>query len=229
MRIGGFQRFSLIDYPGKLTATVFTQGCNFRCPYCYNPELVDPRLYREPISAEEIISFLEKRRGTIDAVTITGGEPTIQPDLPEFARRIKEMEYLIKLDTNGSNPDIIEILLGENLVDFIAMDIKTTLPRYDRVANCPVDKGNIRRSIHLIMRSGIEYEFRTTLARPYISRDDVLGIGDMIKYASRYALQKFVPVQTLYRGEKELASLSSEDVTDLEEELQDTVEEFIIR
>ena len=229
MKIGGFQKFSLIDYPGKLTSTVFTQGCNFRCPYCHNPELVNPRLFREPISVEEIVTFLKKRRGKIDAVTISGGEPTLQQDLPVFARRLKDMGYLIKLDTNGSNPFIIESLLGERLVDFIAMDIKTTIPRYSDVVNCPVNTRNIRKSIHIVMQSEVEYEFRTTLARPYLSPDDVLRIGDTIKTARRYALQQCIPIKTLYRGHMKLSSLSADDVADLEKKLKETVVECIVR
>ena len=229
MKIGGFQKFSLIDYPGKLTSTVFTQGCNFRCPYCHNPELVNPRLFREPISLEEIVTFLEKRRGKIDAVTISGGEPTLQQDLPVFARRLKDMGYLIKLDTNGSNPFIIESLLDERLVDFIAMDIKTTIPRYSDVVNCPVNTRNIRKSIHIVMQSEVEYEFRTTLARPYLSPDDVLRIGDTIKTARRYALQQCIPIKTLYRGHMKLSSLAAYDVADLEKKLKETVVECIVR
>ncbi len=229
MKIGGFQKFSLIDYPGKLTSTVFTQGCNFRCPYCHNPELVNPRLFREPISLEEIVTFLEKRRGKIDAVTISGGEPTLQQDLPVFARRLKDMGYLIKLDTNGSNPFIIESLLDERLVDFIAMDIKTTIPRYSDVVNCPVNTRNIRKSIHIVMQSEVEYEFRTTLARPYLSPDDVLRIGDTIKTARRYALQQCIPIKTLYRGHMKLSSLAADDVADLEKKLKETVVECIVR
>ncbi|OQX50761.1 MAG: anaerobic ribonucleoside-triphosphate reductase activating protein [Candidatus Cloacimonas sp. 4484_209] len=133
MKIGGFQKVSLIDYPGKICAIVFTRGCNFRCPYCHNPELVLPENYSPLIPEEEIFSFLEKRRGKLDAVEITGGEPTLQEDLTEFIRKIKEMGFLVKLDTNGSFPSVLEKVIYSGLVDYIAMDVKAPLEKYRQV------------------------------------------------------------------------------------------------
>ncbi len=229
MRIGGFQKFSLIDYPGKLSATVFTQGCNFRCPYCHNPELVIPRLFRQAISQEDIMGFLKTRLGKIDAVTITGGEPTIQSGLNEFARKIKELGFLVKLDTNGSNPDVVESMLEENLVDYIAMDVKTSLPRYGAVTRCKINPAVIHRSITIIMRSGADYEFRTTVARPLLGKDDILRIGDTIKAARRYVLQKFVPFKSRVSDAVKLSSLPFGEIDLLEQKLGSSVVECIVR
>jgi len=140
MIIGGLQRFSLIDYPGKISAILFTRGCNFRCPYCHNPELVDPQRYAEPWQEEEYWAFLQSRTQKLDAVVVTGGEPTLQEDLEPFLEKIRKMGFLIKLDTNGSNPDVLKDLLSANLVDYIAMDIKAPLEKYSEVAKVPIDK-----------------------------------------------------------------------------------------
>ncbi len=197
MIIGGFQKFSLIDYPGKICAIVFTQGCNFRCPYCHNPELVKPSLFGKTILEEEIFSFLEKRKGKLDAVEITGGEPTLQKDLVDFIQRIKEMGYLVKLDTNGSNPEILEIIINHELVDYIAMDIKAPLQKYKEVTHSVISPEKIKRSIRMIMNSDIKYEFRTTVVKSQLSREDIINIGKLIEGAELYILQKFILSKTL--------------------------------
>jgi pyruvate formate lyase activating enzyme len=164
MIIGGLQKVSLIDYPGKISAVVFTQGCNFNCFYCHNKLLLD-RNVPARVTEETFFDFLEKRKEKLDAVVISGGEPTIQPDLILFIKKIKRLGYLVKLDTNGSNPDILERIIIENLVDYIAMDIKTSYLDYERVTQMRfVDTEKISKSINLIKNSKIEYEFRTTLA-----------------------------------------------------------------
>jgi len=197
MRIGGFQKFSLIDYPGKICAIVFTQGCNFRCPYCHNPELVKPSLFGKTIPEEEILSFLEKRKEKLDAVEITGGEATLQKDLVDFIRRIKEMGYLVKLDTNGSNPEMLEIIINHGLVDYIAMDIKAPLEKYKEVTHSVISPEKIKRSIRIIMNSNIKYEFRTTVVKSQLSEEDIISIGKLIEGAELYILQKFIPSKTL--------------------------------
>ncbi len=197
MRIGGFQKFSLIDYPGKICAIVFTQGCNFRCPYCHNPELVKPSLFGKTIIEEEIFSFLEKRKGKLDAVEITGGEPTLQKDLVDFIHRVKEMGYLVKLDTNGSNPEMLEIIINHGLVDYIAMDIKAPLEKYKEVTHSVISPDKIKRSIRIIMNSNIKYEFRTTVVKSQLSREDIISIGKLIEGAKLYVLQRFIPSKTL--------------------------------
>lgn len=197
MKIGGFQKFSLIDYPGKSSAIIFTQGCSFRCDYCHNPELVNPLLFQKPISEEEILAFLEKRKDKLDAVVVTGGEPFIQPDLESSLAKLKKLGYLIKLDTNGSFPDRLEKVIEEKSVDYIAMDIKGPLEKYHQISNSKIDLEKIKKSIKLIINSGVDYEFRTTIVKSQLSENDFIKIGEMIKGAKLYALQKFIPTKTL--------------------------------
>jgi len=200
MKIGGLQKFSLIDYPGRICATIFTQGCNFRCPYCHNPELVDPQRYGPIFPEAEIFSFLEKRIGKLEAVAVTGGEPTLQPDLEDFLQKIKDSGYLVKLDTNGSNPGVIERLIKKRLVDFWAMDVKGPLEKYRQIAGVDLDLDDILKSIALIIAAGAEHEFRTTVVRSLLDRKDLAQVVKRIKGAKAYALQGFVPVKTLNDG-----------------------------
>lgn len=197
MKIGGLQRVSLNDYPGKICATVFTQGCNFRCPYCHNPELVDPGQYLSVLPEEEVLSFLDNRRGRLEAVTMSGGEPTLQKDLGKFLGELKNMGYLVKVDTNGSNPDVLSTLIDKQLVDYIAMDIKGPLKRYRQIVSVKVDASRIRRSIQLITTSGIEHEFRTTVVRSQLGLDDLVSMAKTIKRARLYVLQPFIAKKTL--------------------------------
>ncbi|QQR64485.1 anaerobic ribonucleoside-triphosphate reductase activating protein [Candidatus Kaiserbacteria bacterium] len=195
MKIGGLQKCSLIDYPGKISAIVFTIGCNFRCPYCHNPELVDETATE--MTEEEIFSFLERRKNLLDAVTITGGEPTVHDDLIPFIERIRALGFLVKLDSNGTNPDMLKEVFARGLVDYIAMDIKSPLQKYSETVARPVDVGKIRESIALIMKSGVDYEFRTTVVKSLLSPEDILKIVGEIHGAKQYFLQKFVPTKTL--------------------------------
>jgi len=197
MKIGGLQKVSLIEYPGKVCAIIFTQGCNFRCPNCYNPELVDPTLFTDCIPEDDVLSFLKKRKGKLDAVTITGGEPTIQDDLIEFIDYVRKIGYSIKLDTNGSHPEVIEKLFRKKLLDYVAMDIKGPLKKYRMVTRADVNEANIKQSIEMIMKAGIPYEFRTTLVKQLLKEDDILEIGKLIKNACIYMLQQFMPAKTL--------------------------------
>jgi pyruvate formate lyase activating enzyme len=201
MKIGGFQRFSLIDYPGKICAIVFTQGCNFRCPYCHNPELVNPELFEAPIPEKEVLSFLANRHGKLDAVEITGGEPTLQPDLIDFIREIKDMGYLVKLDTNGSKPEILSEAIEDGIVDYLAMDVKAPLERYKEITHSGVDPANIKESIELIKSSGLDYEFRTTVVKSQLGKRDILEIAWLIRGSKRYVLQKFVPLNLNFLDE----------------------------
>ena len=219
MNIGGLQKISLIDYPGQISAIVFTQGCNFRCPYCHNPELVDPAQYGPILSEEEVISFLEKRRGKLDAVTVTGGEPTLQPDLDRFLQEIKGMGYLTKIDTNGSNPDVLERLIRGRLVDYLAMDVKGPLQKYERIANVKVETAKIRRSIELITASGIEHEFRTTVVRSQLDNEDLIATAELLK-KGLYVLQSFVPAKSLDHEFLTEISYSPEEFADIQKKLE---------
>ncbi len=197
MLIGGVEKTSLVDYPEKLTAVVFTIGCNFRCGYCHNPELIKLKEDSKILDEEDFFTYLEKRKGLLDAVTITGGEPTLQNDLADFIKRVKDMGFLVKLDTNGCNPEIVENLINKGLLDYIAMDIKNSIDNYNKVVRNFTDKEKILKSINLIMNSGVDYEFRTTTLKSLISLEDFEKIGEMIKGARKYYIQKFIPTKIL--------------------------------
>ncbi|NPV41429.1 MAG: anaerobic ribonucleoside-triphosphate reductase activating protein [Anaerolineae bacterium] len=190
MILGGLQKFSLVDYPGKTCAILFTRGCNFRCPYCHNPELVWPEQYAPEISLEGVLDFLRQRRGLLEAVTLTGGEPTLQADLPAVARAIKEMGFALKLDSNGSRPDRLRELIEAGLVDYVAMDVKAPLSQYARVCGADVSVEPIYESIALLLRGRVAYEFRTTVDRALLSEADLFEIGKMIRGAEKFFLQK---------------------------------------
>lgn len=197
MIIGGFQKFSLIDYPGKICAIVFTQGCNFRCPYCHNPELVKPELFFESIPEEDVLSFLAKRENRLDGITITGGEPTLQSNLLKFMSRLKNMNFLVKLDTNGTNPMIIKKAIEQKLVDYIAMDIKAPLWKYREVVCADVDLAAIEESISIIKKSGVDYQFRTTVVKSMLDEFDQENISEWMKDVKLHKFQKFVPSKVL--------------------------------
>lgn len=173
MRIGGFQKLSLIDYPGKVAAIVFTQGCNFRCGYCHNPELVLPSLYQKPIDENVVLEFLRSRQGRLEGVVVTGGEPTLQPDLGIFLSKLKSLRYAVKLDTNGSRPDILKALIKHNLIDYIAMDIKAPLEKYGAVTGVAAPIARIQESLGIIKTSGIAHHFRTILLKSIGNKEDV--------------------------------------------------------
>ncbi len=197
MKIGGLQKVSLIDYPGLICAIIFLQGCNFRCSYCHNPELVEPRLFQPCIKENEVLEFLETRKGKLDAVTITGGEPTLQDDLTSFIKKIKKMKFTVKVDTNGSQPQVIKDLLDNKLLDFIAMDIKAPLEKYESIVKAPVNSDSIQESIKLILKEKIPHEFRTTIVESQLEEKDIQQIALLISGAKNYVLQKFVPVKVL--------------------------------
>jgi pyruvate formate lyase activating enzyme len=190
--IGGVQWTTLLDYPERIAATLFTAGCNFRCPFCHNPELVLPELVSNASKRLDDAFFaqLEDRMGFLDGVVISGGEPALQADLVVILERIKRLGFLIKLDTNGSQPDVILDVLERGLVDFIAMDVKAPVNSYDHLAGVAVDVSAIKRSMSLIMRLADDYEFRTTAA-PGLSMADLLEIGTWLDGAGAYWLQEF--------------------------------------
>jgi len=198
MRIGGFQKLSLVDYPGKISCIVFTIGCNFRCHYCYVPQLVlseKAKGLRE-VPLNEVFSFLEKNKGLNEAVTITGGEPTLQPDLPGFIKRVKEMGYSVALETNGTNFEMLKLLIEENLVDYVEMDIKNRLDfeKYNLTVGGVLNEEmfeNIKKSIKFLLRGNVSYEFRTTLVKEFHRVEDVIEIAKSIKGANVYYLQNF--------------------------------------
>jgi len=193
MLIGGLQKTSLLDYPNKVSSIIFTTGCNFRCGFCYNPELVTQIVKKNLISEQQIFNFLNKRKKILDAVVITGGEPTMHKDLPRFIAAIKEIGFLVKLDTNGTNPLMLKKLIKQGLIDYIAMDIKAPLRKYSKVVNIKIDTKLIKNSIKAIMNSGLGYEFRSTVLPALHTKEDLVAMSKMISGAKRYFLQKFVP------------------------------------
>ena len=229
MKIGAVQRFSLIEYPGKISAIIFCQGCNFRCPYCYNRELVLPELFQPLLLEEDILDFLAKRRGKLEAVTITGGEPALQPDLNSFISRLKGMEYLVKVDTNGSIPIVVEEWIQSRLVDYIAMDIKGPLDKYGEITRSGIDPDKILQSIGILMASGVDYEFRTTVVQSLLTGDDILKIARLIAGAKRYALQRFLASKTLDDSFMDKRTFSDEAFDLLTAEIRPFVKSLILR
>lgn len=201
MHLAAIQKTTILDYPGKVATLVFTPGCNLRCGYCHNPEFVDPteveKLRPDFISDEVFFRFLATRAGLIDGVVICGGEPTIHTDLPDFCRRIKELGFLVKLDTNGSNPDMLEHLFDVNLVDYVAMDIKNPLDRYSELTGRSSDPDRYARSIRLIMERAPDYEFRTTVVGGYHTSEVMGQIGAAIHGAKKHFIQNYRPQKTL--------------------------------
>lgn len=192
MRIGGFQKLTLIDYPGVIATTVFTVGCSFRCPFCHNPELVlRSQFMVNGKQEEEFFAHLAKRQGKLEGVCITGGEPTIQPDIIEFIKKVKALGFLVKLDTNGTRPDVLKKLLDQKLLDFVAMDIKNQLKNYDKTTGVKGDKKRVKLSVDLIMNSRLPYEFRTTVVPGIHEEKDFLEIAKWIKGAKTYYLQEY--------------------------------------
>lgn len=219
----------MIDYPGEICAIVFTQGCNFRCPYCHNPELVNPEMYGECLLEEEIFSFLAKRKGKIDAVSITGGEPTIQNDLIDFVKRVRKTGYSIKIDTNGSQPEVIEKLISMKLLDYIAMDIKSPAGKFKSITKSDISYHKITQTIELIMKSGIPYEFRTTVLKRLLDENDIVNIAHSIRTARLYILQQFVPSKVLDRGLMHYESYSREELESLRKKITKSVSNILIR
>jgi pyruvate formate lyase activating enzyme len=200
MVIGGLEKLTLLDYPDHLAAIIFTQGCNFRCHFCYNPTLVLPRVGLAAKEGEkglssftpaDLFSFLRERFGRLEGVVITGGEPTLQADLPDFIKRIKDIGYLVKLDTNGTNPDMLRELLRAGLIDYLAMDIKAPLDRYQELVGAPVNCKNLQESVKIIMMSDLPYEFRTTVVQDVLTPADFPAMGELIRGAKKWYLQSF--------------------------------------
>ena len=190
--IAGLQKMTLLDYPGKVACTVFLQGCNYRCPFCHNSELL-PRKGEEFMTEEEFLSFLKKRQGLLDAVCVSGGEPTLCKDLPRLLKDIKDLGFLVKLDTNGSDPAMLKALVAEGLVDYVAMDIKNCREKYAETVGIPgFDTVPVEESVRLLQTGGVDFEFRTTVVKEFHTAQDFVSIGQWLAGSPRYFLQQFV-------------------------------------
>lgn len=197
LRIAGWVPITMLDWEGRLVTTVFVAGCNFSCPYCHNPELVSAPVHPATIPFSDVEEHVTAKASWLDGVVLSGGEPTINPWIVPLARRVKRLGVGLKLDTNGSKPDVLEELLNDELVDYVAMDVKTSLDRYPEVTRRPVSVEAVRRSIDLIVDSGVDHEFRTTVVPPYVDRTDALQVAMTVARGRRYALQQYNPKITL--------------------------------
>lgn len=230
MNIHGLQKMTLLDYPGKVAATIFLGGCNFRCGYCHNFELVEGTA--EPVmTKDELFDFLKKRKGILDGVCVTGGEPCLRDDLPEFLLHIKNEGYKVKLDTNGHNPDMLLDLINKEIVDYVAMDIKNSREKYAMtvglLGNSAFDINKINKSVEILLDGKVQYEFRTTVVDEYHEESDFLSIGQWIKGASAYYLQQYTERDTV--PDRTLTSPCKEKLQKIREILLPFVPNTVIR
>ena len=223
MNISGIQKLTLLDYPGKVACTLFTAGCNFRCPFCHNAGLVLPdRLEEASITEDEVMSFLKKRAGILDGVAITGGEPLLHTDMPEFLEKIKNLGYKIKLDTNGSNPKLLKEIVNAGLVDRVAMDIKNAPTEYDKTAGCSVNMEKIEESKDFLLTGTCDYEFRTTVVKGIHTKESLIAAAKWISGAKEYYLQQFKDSGNLINPE-ELTAFDENEMHGL----ADAVREYV--
>lgn len=227
MNIQGLQKTTLLDFPGHVAATIFLGGCNFRCPFCHNMNLVTDNL-NPAYSESEILSFLKKRQGILDGVCITGGEPTMYTDLPDFIKSIRLLGYKIKLDTNGSNPKMLKKLLSEGLIDYVAMDIKTGLSDYPRITlNDNINTEQISDSIRILIGSSMDYEFRTTMIKQYHTPSIIEEMGQMLSGCKAYYLQSFVDSE--YVPDHNLCAFEKKELILIQEQLTKFIPNVYLR
>ncbi len=211
MKITGLQKLSLVDYDGHISCTVFTSGCNFACPFCHNSGLVT-HLSDSFIATNEVMEHIIRRKGIIDSVVVSGGEPTLQPDLYDFIKDIKKLGVLVKLDTNGTNLEVLKKLIEDKLIDYVAIDIKNSPAKYNLTIDKTINLDNLKKTIDYVVNSGIDYEFRTTIVRELHDINDMDGIGKLIPNAKKYYLQRFVDSGDCIANE--LHDIPKEEITD---------------
>jgi len=236
VEIGGIQKLTLIDYPGHLAATVFLFSCNFRCPFCYSSELVLPEKMKEQprISRDVFLKFLKEKKGLLEGIVICGGEPTVNDDLPEFIEEIKKEGYLVKLDTNGSNPEMLENLIKEKLIDYVAMDIKASKENYYKANGWPKEKNlelteKIEKSIKILKECGIGYEFRSTIVPTIHDEKEILEMAKWIGPAKKYYLQGFRPEKTINPDFEKIKPFPEEWLIEVKEKINSLFEVCRIR
>ncbi len=230
MTIAGLQKTTLIDYPGKIACSVFTYGCNFRCPFCHNPELVTKKLQKKNILSEkDFFEFLKKRKKLLDGVVITGGEPCLQKDLVSFCKKIKKQNFLIKLDTNGSFPEVLEALLEEKLLDYVAMDIKSSFDSYSEVSGGFDSFIKILKSIEILKNSKIPYEFRTTVVKGLHNEKEIKKIGRMVEGTEHFSLQNFKSCKTISKKLNKLNEFSEDEMENFKKILKKFVKKIELK
>ena len=226
--IHGFQKMTMLDFPGKVACTAFTAGCNFRCPFCHNASLVTKINNEEIYSQEEIFDYLNKRKGVLDGICITGGEPLLYDGIVEFIKKARELGLLVKLDTNGSFPEKLKYLIDNGLVDYVAMDIKNSKEKYaETIGLKEYDLSNVEKSVAMLLEGRVEYEFRTTIVAEYHTTQDIVAIGNWIKGAKRYFLQNFVDSGNLIGSD--MHAVSKEFMKELQIEAAKFVEKVELR
>ena len=219
MKIGGLQKTSLLDYPGILSAIIWTAGCNFRCPFCYNKQLVLGKT--EIISEETILSFLEKRRDVLEGLSISGGEPLLQEDIVDFTEKVKKLNYLIKIDTNGAFPERLKELIDKKLVDYVSMDVKAPKEKYDQLVGVKTDISKIEQSIDLIKNEAPDYEFKTTVIPGMLNKKDIVEIAKWLEGSKQFYLQQFKSDSPLVSSKlNDVAPYSKEKLNEILQEIK---------
>lgn len=228
MVISGMQKLTLLDYPGKTACLIFTQGCNFRCPFCHNRDLLDDENHCEEVFEEDVIKYLNKRKGLIDGICISGGEPLLQNDLEDFIIKVKKMGFLVKLDTNGSSPSKLKRLIDKGLIDYVAMDIKNDFTKYDKTAGIEkIKTDNIKRSIQIIENSGIDYEFRTTIVKQFHNLCGIENICGYIGPNSKYYIQNYRDAKTVLQHG--LSGFDDDELRKMQDKLKLVYPNVIVR
>lgn len=219
MKIGGFQKTSLLDYPDRISAIVWTVDCNFKCPFCYNKNLVDGNV--ELFNEDDVLSFLKKRKGLLEALSISGGEPFLQKDILDFTSKVKKLGYLVKIDTNGMFPERLKELIDKNCVDYVSMDVKAPKEKYNTLTGVKTNLKKIEKSIELIKKSAPDYEFRTTFVPNLLKKDDILKIAKWLDGSKRFYLQQFKSDTPLISSKLDnVAPYSKEDIIKTLEEIK---------
>ena len=238
LEIKGFIENSLLEWDGKIASVIFLPGCNFRCPWCHVPDLAFHPQNLHTVPLEQIEKIVRRQKNWLDGIVISGGEPTVHPSLPEFIEQIKGWEILVKLETNGSHPEMLKELIGRRLIDFVAMDIKSIVERgrgqtesdkYEKVVGTKVELEKIEESIDILRRSRIDYEFRTTVVPTFLVEDDIKGIARRIKGAKRYILQQFVPKHVSGKEMMKLRAYSREKLAEMAGQARTYVEDCQVR
>ncbi len=225
MLIGGVQKMTMLDYPGKVACTIFTYGCNFRCPFCHNATLVIDKA--SLFDKDEIFAYINKRKKVLDGVVVTGGEPLLQGDIVDFLTELKQTGLLVKLDTNGSYPERLEEIINKGLVDYVAMDIKSSKEKYSITAGVKIDISKIEKSVEILMQNKVDYEFRTTVVKELHEKEDFVKIGQWLKGAKRIFLQQFKDNENLI-GEG-FSAYTREDLEEFKSILEETISQVEIR